>query len=183
MLSRASTTSAAVENCWRTPPIARDGRAAAELAAFGDDDVVGAGSARWYATLAPIAPDPRRLCVPFARRCVRLRCARRRSGREAAGARRRARAHRAAPSTIFAAAWNGRRCSDARNAPTRAPASGVGSRTSGTTASGKQPARPDTAPTAPPADTLRDERLGPDEDVEPLDRGTARTSPTACPRP
>src|SRR6185437_13967953 len=55
------------------------------------------------------------------------------------------------PSAVFDAAWKGNRCSAARSAVALSPASGVGSRTSGTTASGKLPARPETAPTAPAA--------------------------------
>src|SRR5205807_7758964 len=52
-------------------------------------------------------------------------------------------------STTFDAAWKGSAWRDARSAPTRAPCSGVGSRTSAATASGKHPASPETAPTAP----------------------------------
>src|SRR5439155_1541305 len=55
------------------------------------------------------------------------------------------------PSAAFDAAWKGIAWSAARNRPTRSPAAGVGSRTSATTASGKLPASPETAPTAPRA--------------------------------
>ena len=59
------------------------------------------------------------------------------------------------PSTVFAAAWNGSRWSDARNAVAFSCASVVRSRTSGTTASGKHDARPETAPAAPAASRAR----------------------------
>src|SRR6185437_5435054 len=55
------------------------------------------------------------------------------------------------PSAAFDAAWKGNRCSWARSAVALSPASGAGLRTSGTTASGKLPARPETAPAAPAA--------------------------------
>ena len=63
------------------------------------------------------------------------------------------------------------------------PAPAVGSRTSGTTASGKLAASPETAPTAPAREPALEQRLGADEDVESLERGTARAAPTGCPRP
>ena len=49
------------------------------------------------------------------------------------------------------------------------PRLGVGSRTSGTTASGKLAARPETAPAAPAARPALEQRLGADEHVEPLE--------------
>jgi len=55
------------------------------------------------------------------------------------------------PSAVFNAAWNGSRLSEARSALALSPSSGDGARTSGTTASGKLAASPETAPAAPAA--------------------------------
>ena len=104
---------------------------------------------------------------------------RRRSGRGAARAppaRPGRRAGRAPSSTR-----RGRGSAAARRAA-RSPspaASGVGSRTSGTTASGKLAARPETAPAAPAASPRYEQRLGADEDVEPFEEVRLEPLPRA----
>ena len=67
MLSRASTTSAAVENCWRTPPIARDGRSARRARRAPRRRRRRLRAARGGTRRSrPSRPSLRRLCEPFA---------------------------------------------------------------------------------------------------------------------
>src|SRR6188472_929904 len=58
MLARASRTSAAVENCWRTPPIAFDVAPAATRPRSARTTSRAPSDTRWYATEAPVAPAP-----------------------------------------------------------------------------------------------------------------------------
>ena len=84
------------------------------------------------------------------------------------------------PSTVFDAAWKGKRCEFAPAAPSAfSCASAVGSRTSGTTASGKLAARPETAPAAPAASPRSSSASGADEDVEPLEEVRLEPLPRA----
>ena len=78
------------------------------------------------------------------------------------------------PSAAFDAAWNGKRCSSARSAVACSAARGVGSRTSGTTASGKLAGETRDGAGRSGRERALEQRLGADEDVEPLERGTAR---------
>ena len=115
--------------------------------------------------LAPIAPAPatRITAAPAPR-------ARRRSAGAAARARRRRSARPAAhapPSRTRGTGSARARRAAARPRPTR---SAVGSRTSAATTSGYTDARPDTAPAAPRGEPAGDQRLGADEDVEPVEQ-------------
>ena len=83
-LSRTSATSAAVENCWRTPPIAFPVAPEAISARSASTTSRAPRSARWYAMLAPTAPAPATTIRPATRRAP---VARRRSAAAAARAR------------------------------------------------------------------------------------------------
>ena len=74
------------------------------------------------------------------------------------------------PRMNFSAAWRGKRSTVARSSPSSIAPASVGSRTTAATLSGNAAARPETAPTAPAADAVEDQRLGADEDVESLDQ-------------
>src|SRR5437867_6443179 len=58
MLSRARRTSGSVENCWRTPPMAFPVEPEATSLRSQSTTSRAPAAARWYATLAPIAPAP-----------------------------------------------------------------------------------------------------------------------------
>ena len=114
--------------------------------------------------LAPIAPAPattiRAIVSSSARSSgvsVRKRCAHVLIGSQRPGGARQ----------IFSAAWNGKRSQHRAHLVRRRPKR---SRTSPATSSGKAAASPETAPAAPRSRPWRIERLGPDEDVEPLDQ-------------
>ena len=171
MLSRASTTSSAVENCWRTPPIARDVEPPTSSPRSATTTSSAPSSARWYATLAPIAPEPATTMRAIRARCARPRRARRRSGRAAARGRRRARARRAAPSASLRRGVERERLQRrAQRADARARSRASDRARARRRRRGSSPARPETAPVAPLREALRDQRLGPDEDVEPFDQ-------------
>ena len=67
----------------------------------------------------------------------------------------------------MSAACLGKRSTKVRSSPSRAAPAGLGSRTTAPTSRGSAEASADTAPIAPAGHPVRDERLGPDEDVEP----------------
>src|SRR4051812_37701750 len=85
------------------------------------------------------------------------------------------------PSAVFDAAWKGKRCSWARSVAALSPASGVGSRTSGTTASGKLAASPETAPTAPAASPRSSSASAPTKTSRPSTRDGSRRPPRGTP--
>ena len=112
MLSRARTTSSAVENCWRTPPIARDVEPLTSLAALGDDDVVGAEERE---VVGHARADRTGACddYPGHSRTMRSTSSRSVSFRSRSGGRTPPRTGTPRrPSTIFEAAWNGSACND-----------------------------------------------------------------------
>ena len=77
--------------------------------------------------------------------------------------------HAAQPERSLRGGVEGQPLSDTRRARAVSPSSGDGSRTSGTTASGKLAARPETAPAAPAARPSHEQRLRADEHVQPLE--------------
>ena len=120
----------------------------------------------------------RRSCAATRRRSARPRPARRRSARAAARARP---GHRDAAEAErrLDAAWNGNRCSAARSADALSPASGVGSRTSGTTASGKLAGETGDCPDGAGGEPALEQRLGARRRRRDRRRGTARAAPRA----
>ena len=170
MLSRASTTSSAVENCWRTPPMARDVEPLTSSPRSATTTSSAPSSARWYATLAPTAPEPATTIRAIRARCARPRRAPARSSSRS-GARTPPRTGTPrSPSTIFDAAWNGQRLqrraqrADARAVLRRRVAHERDDRV------GKARCEPGDGTGRPVREALRDERLRADEDVEPSTR-------------
>ena len=168
-------TSAADENCCRTPPIAFPVEPDAISAPLCSTPHPRAPSRpRWYAMQAPTEPEPATTIratarAPFAlprSTCAEV-CVRR--GRPA---------RRASRSTNFAAAWNGKRSSAARTGARSAP---PGSLTAAATSSGNVEASAETAPTAPAASPRGGAPQG-QRNVEPSIRYGANF-PTACRTP
>ena len=161
MLAWASRTSAAVENCWRTPPIAfasrrrrrglcRRGRPRARRA-------------------RPGGTRPRRRSPPRRLRrfepCVQLALLGAESVRSGARTSSRTGTPRR-PSTYLAAAWNGKRSSSFRSASE----SPLPSRTSATTCSGIDRRKAGDRAGRTALHPGADERLGADEDVESVEQ-------------
>ena len=164
MLACASRTSAAVENCWRTPPIAFAVAPPAIAPAVGQHDLARPERARGGTRSTRRSRLRRATTI----RATRPAPASRRRAACRSGARTSSRiGHARRPRTNFAAAWNGKRSSARRSSRDVA---GRGPRTSATTRSGNTDARPETAPAEPRSMPGEDERLGADEDVEPFEQ-------------
>ena len=152
------------------------GRAVGERAALGNDDVV---CSEQRELVRDARADRARACDDYAShsRTIRSTSVTSSSCRPRSGGRTPPRmgTPRSA-STTFEAAWNGSACSEARRAPTRAPFSALGSRTSATTASGKLAASPETAPVAPPARPCGISASGPTKMSSPSSRYGSKRS-------
>ena len=124
------------------------------------------GTRRWRRS----RPSRRRLCVPFGDDAFDFGALVLRSDRAAAGVLRRAPEHRAAraPSSPRRGTEGAAVTRAGRRRALPPPASDR--RTSGTTASGKAAGETRHGTDRAAGDALRNERLGPDEDVEPLDQ-------------
>ena len=69
----------------------------------------------------------------------------------------------------FSAAWRGKRSTAARSSPSSIAPASLGSRTTAATLSGYADAEPGDGTDRAGSDPVEDQRLRPDEDVEPLD--------------